>query len=38
MSTGIIIALAIAALVLIVGGLFLYGACKHSSREYAPEN
>lgn len=37
MSLIVIVGIVIGVAVLVIGGLFLYGACKHSSQEYAPE-
>lgn len=38
MSLIVIVGIVIGVAVLVVGGLFLYGACSASSNEYAPEN
>lgn len=38
MSILAIVGIVIGVAVLVIGGLFLYGACSASSKEYAPEN
>lgn len=38
MNALIITCIVVGVIVIALGGLFLYGACKHSSQEYAPED